>query len=443
MKIKALITIPLILAAVVYIAAKGYIYYTVTDSLDKIKRIAAPIIQLEYGGFGSSLNGSIYLDRVSLTPTGSYDEISIRQLVISGDGPLFLYDLTRGFKRGKPPEQMIITVRQLESPVTNQFITSLMHNFGKDDLELEKRKVEPCSLAGILRSSGLKELGYPSLSINGKMGYRYDKNTGEIQFDLVYELAGVESSSISLKVNRLSPDVVTGKGKMPVIDDLHYVHMVQPGYMKQIVTMCSATAAQTPDAFIDKLFTQPDKYYLESLGFIPGPGLSAMLKQLITRGGELDIWAIPPAGIDPATLSAYRADDLVDLLGITVSYNNKPVNDLRFSLKSRKEKMSASPTKIKRSQNLSPEPGPVASTATTTKSRAKLRYIETDISDLPKYINRRVRIYTIDNSIPKQGLLVSIKHSTVNVEHLLYNGKMIAHLHKSRIAKLEVLRREP
>ncbi|MEJ2529985.1 MAG: hypothetical protein P8Z39_07945 [Gammaproteobacteria bacterium] len=436
MKIKALITIPIVLATVAYITAKGYIYYRVTDSLEKIKRMAAPVIELEYGGLGSSLNGSIYLDKVLLTPTGSYDEVTIRQLVISGDGPLFLYDLAQGFKRGKLPAQMIVTIRQLESPVSSQFFSSLINNLRSGNPALEIQKPDPCSLAGILRSSGLKELGFPSLSINGKMGYRYDKTTGEVQFDLVYELAGVESSNISLKMNRLTTKALTENGKMPIFDDLHYVHMVQPGYMKQIVTMCSANAAQTPDAFIDKLFSQPDKYYLDTLGFIPGPGLTAMLKQLVTHAGELDIWAIPPAGIDPTTLSAYRTEDLIDVLGITVSYNNKPVNDLSFSLKTDRDKPKAA-----QSSYIAPDKAPVTKAATVSKPRAKLRYMETDISDLPKYINHRVRIYTIDNSIPKQGLLVSITHNTVNVEHLLYNGKFTAHLHKSRIAKLEVFRR--
>lgn len=443
MKIKALITIPLLLIVVAYAAAKGYVHYKVTESLDKVIQIMSPFIQIEYGGVGSSLNGSISLDKILVTATGSYDEIRIRRIVISGDGPQFLLDLAQGFDRGKPPEQMQITVQQLESPVSSTFLTSLKNNFDSDKSESRKKRIDPCSLAGILRAEGLKELGYPSLSINGRAGYIYDSTTGETQFDLIYELAGVESSSISMKMNGLSAAAITGEGIMPVFNEVHLVHMIQPGYMKQIVTMCSANTAQTPDKFIDKLFSQPDKYYLDTLGFIPGPGLTTVLRQLIQNAGELDIWAIPPAGIDPSTLSAYRTEDLVDLLGVTVSYNNKLVTDLSFSLESDKHEPKAkvaSPIKVTPLDNPAIVSRPITK---FTPPKSKLRYIVTDMSDLPKYINHRVRIYTIDNNIPKQGLLVSIRHNTLNVEHLLYNGKFTAHLHKSRIAKLEVLRREP
>jgi hypothetical protein len=440
-KIKTLIIIPVILIAVAYLATKGYIHYKVTENLDKVIRVAAPFVHLEYGGVGSSLNGSIYLDKVLVTPTGSYDEISIRRLIITGDGPLFLFDLAQGFDRGELPEQMSIAIQQLESPISSSFLSSLMNTFNNSNSVLKTQKLDPCSLAGILQVAGLKELGFPSLTINSNIGYKYDKASGQVQFDFVNELAGVELSSISLKMNGLSTAVITGLGKMPVLEELHFVTKFEPGYMKQIVTLCSANSAQTPDAYIDRLFTQPDRHYLTTLGFIPGPGLTAMLKQLVTNAGELDVWAIPSSGIDPSTLSAYRTEDLMDLLGVAVSYNNKPVTDLSFSLESTKPKAIPS-SKVAPSPKPILKQRPVATTKTGVKPRSKLRYVETKISDLPKYLNYRVRIYTIDNDIPKRGLLVSIKHQTINVEQLLYNGKMTSHLHMSRITKLEVLRRE-
>lgn len=436
MKYKTLVIIPLLMVGLAYVAMKAYVYYKITDGIEKIIRVTAPFAQLTYGGIGSSLTGSINLDRVAITPTGSYDEVTIRRLVISGDGPLFLLELAQGFDKGRTPEQMFVAVQQLESPVASSFLSSLSNNLGRDKSVPIQQKIDPCSLAGILTSAGLKELGFPSLTINAKMGYRYDQTTEEIQFDLVYELAGVESSSISLKLHGLTTAAIIGDGDMPIFDELHLVHMVQPGYMKQMVTMCAANAAQSPDLFIDSLFTQPDKYYLTTLGFIPGPGLTAMLKQLLTNAGELDIWAIPSSGINPSTLSAYRADDLVNLLGVTVSYNNKPVTDLSFSLESSREKPKAASSSTS-SLKQAPE-----ADATTARPQPALRYIDTPISDLPKYIGYRVRIYTLDNDIPKQGLLISINYDKVNVEHLLYNGKMTAHLHKDRIARLEVLRRE-
>lgn len=440
MKVKTLIIIPLILAAVAYLGAKGYIYYKVKAGLDKMIEVAAPFVQIDYSGIGSSLNGTISVDKVRMTPTGTYDEISIQRIDVRGDGPKFLLDLAQGFDRGEPPEQMAVAIHQLESPISSSFLSSISNPLNKSG---RKTTVETCSIAGILYSVGLKELGFPFLSINGDMDYKHDKAASAVEFKLNYDLAGVESSFLSLKMNGVSAAGIMGLGKPPVLEELHFVRQIEPGYMKQIVTLCSGNSGQTHASFIDGLFSQPDKHYLKTLGFIPGPGLSKMFKQLITNAGQLDIRATPSSEISPAMLSAYKPEDLVYLLGVSVKYNDTPVTDLSYSVESNKTKTKANSSSKEIS---SPTSATIVSSGTSQtivpKSRPRLRYIETDISNLPNYLNYRVRIYTLDNDKPKQGLLVSIKNQTINVEQQLYSGKMTVHLHLSRLAKIEVLRKE-
>lgn len=443
MKLRTLISIPLLVAALGYIGLKGYIYYKVKTELDKMIQVASPVLQIEYSGIGSKLSGTVSIDRVLLTPSGSYDEISIQRLEVSGDGPGFLLDLVQGFNKREPPAKMAIAVHQLESPISSSFLSSIGSPFGKNGSGIWKAEVDSCSLAGILKASGLRELGFPELTINGGMDYNYDKETGEIQFSINYELAGVESSSFHLKASGLTTAGIMGLGKLPVFEQLHLVRNIEPGYMKQIVTLCATNSTQPPDQFIDTLLSRPGKHYLETLGFIPGPGLSAMFRQLITNAGELDIQANPSSEINPANLSAYRPRDLIDLLGISVSYNNKPVTDLSFStqlkkqaLKPKSAKKQSTARHLIKGENQSVDTKPVHT------SRPKLRFIETDISELANYLRYRVRIYTLDNDKPKLGQLVSIKNQTINVEQLLYSGKMTVHLHSSRITKVEVLRSE-
>ncbi len=440
MNIKTLISIPLIVTALAYVGLKGFIYYKTKTELDKMIQTAAPFVQIEYGGISSDLNGTLSIDRVLMTPTGSYDEISIQQLQISGDGPVFLFNLMQGFKDKTPPAMMNIAVKRLESPVSSSFINNVGARLTGSDKGAWKDKTESCSLAGIIKASGLKELGFPGLTIDGVIGYQYDEESNEVEFNINYELAGVESSSFSLKLSGLSAAGMIGAGDPPEIQQLRLVRMIEPGYIKQMITMCAANAQQTPDEFINSVLTRPAKHYLNNLGFIPGPGLSAMFKQLITKAGTLEIQASPSSSINPATLSAYKTSDLVDLLGITVRYNNIPVKDLSISTQLQKKTrdpqkatVTATPTVQVEKKNLAGKP---------IKKRPRLRYIETDLDELKNYLLYRVRVYTLDNNIAKQGVLISIKNQTINVEELLHSGKMTVHLHSSRIARVEVLRRE-
>jgi len=442
-KIKTLISIPLIVTALAYVGLKGYIYYKVKTELDKMIQTASPFLQIEYSGISSDLNGVLSIDRVLLTPTGSYDEISIQRLKISGDGPKFLFDLVQSFNKNSPPEKMSIAIQRLESPISSSFLSSIGASFSSTGKSLWKDQTDSCSLAGILNASGLKELGFPGLTIDGDIGYNYDKESREVAFKVNYALAGVESSSLSLKASGLTAAGVMGLGNPPELEQARLIRDIEPGYMKQMVTMCAANAQQTPDQFIDTVVSRPAKHYLKTLGFIPGPGLSAMFKQLVSKAGNLEIQATPSSNINPASLSAYKPSDLVDLLGITVSYNNVPVKDLSFTTRMQKQTRSTQSA----AETIPPQ-AQVEQQGTTTKitpaprKRPRLRYLETDISELENYLLYRARIYTLDNDKPKQGVLVSIKNQTINVEELLHSGKITVHLHRSRISRVEVLRRE-
>ena len=442
-KIKTLISIPLIVAALAYFGLKGFIYYKVKTELDKMIQTASPFLQIDYSGISSDLNGVLSIDRVLLTPTGSYDEISIQQLKISGDGPKFLFDLVQGFNQNTPPEQMSITIQRLESPISSSFLSKIGSSFSSTGNSIWKDHTDSCSLAGIFKASGLKELGFPELTIDAVVGYHYDQEDREVVFNVNYDLAGVESSRLSLNLSGLTSAGMLGLGTPPELQQLRLIRDIEPGYMRQMVTMCAANAQQTPDQFINSVVSRPAKYHLKNLGFIPGPGLSTMFKQLISQAGRLDIQAAPSSSINPANLSAYKPSDLVDLLGITVSYNNVPVKDLSFSTRMQRKPRSTQPaTETAPPQTQVEQQGPAAQTTPAPRKRPKPRYIETDIAELEKYLLYRVRIYTLDNDNPKQGVLVSIENQTINVEELLHSGKMTVHLHRSRISRVEVLRSE-
>jgi hypothetical protein len=438
-KLKTLLLVPLLIIGLGYVGTKGYIYFKTKERLDKFIRMASPLVQIDYTDVGSELSGKIHINNVTVTPTGTYDEVSIKQLSLSGKGFTFLLDLAGGFENNNFPSQMEIIFDKLQSPVSSSLINNITSTISKTG---KKRQIQTCSIPGILNAVGLKELEIPTITLNGKMGYMFDKEASQADFVIKYDLSGIESTLIEMSISQLPQQVMTGLGKLPVIDKFRMVRQYRPEYIKQIVSYCSTETSLAASAFIDDLFTQSDNYYLKSLGFVPGPGLSDLFRQLITNAGTVEITASPSSEISPVLLKAYRPEDLIDLFGVTATYNGKPITDLSFSMQSSTTAYSRQP-KPKASSSY-----PTAVVAAPTgkpqrsKPRPKLRYLDTKVSDLGNYLNYKVRAFTLNNEKPKSGMLISIVNNTINIEHLLLTGKMTSHLHKDRIERIEVLRKE-
>ncbi len=438
MKLKTLITVPLIIVALVYAGAKGYIYYKVKTGLDKMIALAAPVVQIDYSGIGSELTGSIQIENVRITPTGTYNQLTIQQIEIAGDGYKFLFALARGFDNREIPAQMTISFTKLEMPTTSPFLSNLTSYIAKDG---NKKRLVACTIPGILNAVGLKELDTDSISITGSMGYVFDQDAEQAEYHLRYDLAGVESSSLEMRLSQLSAAGMMGLGQLPIIEELRMVRQFNNKYMQQMIKHCATTANLSTRAFIDDLFTQSDDYYLKTLGFIPGPGLSELFRQLITNAGTVEIRATPSSEISPGILNAYRPEDLVDLFGVTASYNDNPITDLSFSVQPSSPRQKAEPPANASREEIST---PVAPAVKTIRKKPKSRflYLDTDVSDLSNYINYRIRVYTLNNNLPKRGILVSINNNTLNIEQLIFNGKMTSHVNLGDIDKVEVLRRE-
>ncbi len=436
MKIKTLLLVPLIAIAIAYIGVKGYIYYKTKEGLDKIITLASPYVQIDYTDVGSELTGSVSIEHIRITPTGTYDEVTIQKLTLSGDGLGFLLDIAKGFKGNEIPAHMNISFKQLEAPVSSSFISKITSSFSPDD---HKKEIDTCSIPGILSAAGLKDLGLTSISLDGNIGYIYDKEASQAEYSLRYNLAGVESSLFELRLSQLSVQGMMGLGKLPVVEEVRMIRQFEPDYMSKAVEYCAKQTSLPPNEFIDDLFTQSDDYYLKTLGFIPGLGLSDLFRQLITDAGTVEIRAAPSSEISPALLKAYRPEDLVILFGVTASYNGTPITDLSFSMQS-----SAPKTTEKSPESIagSATPTPIQSAPVISKPAPKLRYLDTNIASLKNYINYKVRAYTINNAIPKEGILDSITNNTLNIEHLLFSGKMTSHLNIDRIERIEVLRKE-
>lgn len=445
MKLKTGLLLVLITVGLAYGGAKFYLHKKTKDKLDEWVIMASPFVELAYGEIHSDLRGSLAVDRVYMSSADGA-VVQIGRVQLEGPGPGFLFDLTQGFGNKAPPENLVLKIEALAVPV-DQNLRASFSAFNANGAEAGQ--AEPCTLGGLLKYAGLDNIGMEQMVADAVVGYNLDRSRGEARMFFDYDLKAIESMSLNLALDRLPEPGAVMLGEVPSLTSLELSYKMEPDYAKRMVAHCARQGNTTAGEFLSALFGRSDAYFNSNLGFVPGPGLREMLQNLLTGGGVVQISASPPGDLDPSQLLAYQPQQMVDLLGISVAYNDKPVTDLSMRFSSPGERLSSVPGWSGFGFG---EPEPAEETSvndapdgdvSTPSQRPRMRYVETPVSELPSFVGSSVRLYTVGVPQPKQGILKSYKNSVFSVVQEIYRGKMTAHVARADLARAEVLRSLP
>ncbi|MCB1759687.1 MAG: hypothetical protein KDI68_07895 [Gammaproteobacteria bacterium] len=442
MKLKTGLLLLLIVVGLAYGGAKFYLHKKTKDRLDEWVIMVSPFAELSYGEIHSDLRGSLAVDGIYLSSADGA-VLQIGHVEVEGPGPLFLYDLTRGFGNKAPPESIVFKVTSLSVPV-DQNLRASFPAFETEGAELAP--VEPCTLAGLFRYAGLDNIGMEQMVADAVLGYNFDRSRGEARMFFDYDLKAIESMSLNLAMESLPQPGAVMLGELPSITSLELSYKMEPDYAQRMVAHCAKQADTSPGEFLSALFTRSEAYFQSNLGFVPGPGLRDMLQSLLTVGGVVQISAAP-GELDPGQLFAYQPQQLIEMFGVSVAYNDNPVTDLSMQFAATADNVPAfpawpgletPPAEPEASDSESPEID-----ASTPSRRPRMRYLETPVSELHRFVGSRVRLYTAGVPQPKQGILTSYKNSVFSVVQEIYRGKMTAHVALSDLTRAEVLRSPP
>lgn len=451
MKLKHLLLGIVILTVAVYGGAKTYIYFKAKEELEKLVQMASPFVEISYGDISSDLRGSLKVTDLDLISLAGGESMQIGSLEIKGSGPGFLLELTEGFKKSGPPADMFLTVGRASVPVDQGFganfdITGMGGGSSKPG-----REAKPCTLGGILQHKDVGEIGIDALTADAAFGYHNDRKSGEVKVFIDYQLDNIESLSMELGLGNMPEPGSMVMGQMPSLENFELNYKVEPAYMKRSVEHCAKLAGKDPELFTKELFDQPDSRYARELGFIPGPGIREMLESLISKGGQLAMTAKPSMELDPMVLALSKPEDVIAMLGIELTLDDKPVKDLSMEFPSDGQALSLLPELqfIVDDGKQSAATGPTNPEENNSEDKSgkpgkiELRYLETKVADLHRYVGKKVRLYTNTSEKPKQGYLVSSKGEIVSVKQNVHRGSMTAHLPMALINKAEVLQRVP
>ncbi len=444
MKLKTAFIGLLILAGTLFGGAKGYIYYQVSSELDKIIPLASPFAEIRYQGIGSSLEGSITVENISIYPSDSSDEISIESAQIAGDGLPFLYRLMVGDFQNSPPEKFRLSIKGFSIPLDGDLAARYSNMLEGAKQASGVKDLDGCGLMTGLSLDLLGALGFYAITMDTSLDVDLDPATGRAEMQIGFDLRGVEYSQISLLLTHLpQPGSAIAGAQRPLLSEMSVTHQIDPDFVTKAQQYCAESRGLTVDAFIESMLDMDKQQLAQQLGFIPGPGLIAAIKHFIKDPKEVSFSIHPPEAIAPASLSFYKPEELPEVLNLKLAVNGEPVTDLSFSMPEQTAKPGTRmPGLISQLPDATAAFSPGAERPKKLKRPVPTReYLPTPIAWLHNYMGKSVRIYVDQENAMRKGVLVSMEKDQITIKQRLSGGDMTVQVPLEQISRVEVYRR--
>jgi hypothetical protein len=447
LKLNNLLVALLLITGAVYGGLKGYIHYKFKNAVDDIVAIAKPFARIDYGGLGSSFDGTLTVEDIAISPWAFDDEVQMQVVEIQGPGLGFLLSGAKQFERGEMPEKMRFAMKGVRLDVDGELLGALRDAQSSDwALMMGIQDSSACGLEQIFGPWNMRELGYDGLVVDVGADFNFNKAINELRMALDYSARGIESTSVNMTLSGMKPLAAIRTRVQPQLDDFMVKYSMEPSYASKAIEYCAEANKKTVDEFIQWMVSEDNEYYTHTLGIVPGPGIRGALERFLKNPDEIHISAQPPTALDPSGLQFYTPEDIIELLGLQVFVNNEPVQDLSFQVadtsrfKRKRKPMTKSLESAKATTRM---PGDVRRSA-VTPARAKTSstqgtesYRRVKTRALRDYVGKRVRLHTT-SGMRRDGWLTEIRNGQAVIVPDKYGGGVSIHVPLSRINKAEV-----
>jgi len=442
MKFKRLFVGLLVLAGVLFGGAKGYIYYRVSSELDKMIPLVSPFAEIRYQGISPSFEGSIAIEKISIYPSGSNDEITIESAQIEGDGLPFLYQLTTGSFQNRPPERFGLSVKGFSIPLDGDLAANYTRMLESAKQASGIKDPDGCGLLTGFSPDMMGALGFYAMTMDASLDVNFDPSASRAEMQLGFDIRGVEYSQTSMLLTNVpQPGAMMMGVQKPQFYKMTVTYQIDPDFVTKAQQYCAAARKLTVDAFIESMLNMDEKQLTQQLGFRPGPGLIAAIKSFIKSPNEVSFSIHPPEAIDPASLSFYKPEDLPSVLNLELSVNGEPVTDLSFSVPEQ-QTMGGSGKRVSGLALQLPDAKTVFSPGVgkLKKPAPVWEYVPTPIAQLRRYMDKNVRVYIDQENAVRKGVLMSVEKDQIVIKQRLYGGDMTVQVPLKQISKVEVYR---
>ncbi|WP_020410656.1 hypothetical protein [Hahella ganghwensis] len=384
-------------------------------------------LALSYNWIGSSLDGEVTVEGVTLTPFQLREPILIGEVSLKFDslsdmlGYLSPWSLTEELK---VPDGLTISVKQAQVPLTDNW-----RNYEPDE---ETQGGDFFGLAcGDIDQIGLEELremGYTSLTVDQELSYHYNRfdNTLKVGFDTNIEGMQHIASEMVLEFTDGQNWPPAEGATIPLVQRLTYMHE-DLSYMKRVMLMCGKRANLDQPEFIEASIDKTRRL-LNEAGISLSPEMVTAYRTYLKGDGIVEVTLLPSDSLDLATIPFLPEDSFAESLGFSLKVNRVGIPNASFTLNMQQlTEYLYPPEPIVEAE---PEPQPKAPPPPT--------YRPVELEELELYIEQPAKIIQHSGKVMK-GTLVSVEPFQIILEQQMQSGVVSFHIKKSEITEAQIL----
>ena len=443
MKITHLVAGIAVAAGLIYAGVKGYAHYQIKSSIDETLALARPLADIKYQGLSTDLSGAATLTGISISPHEFPEIFMIDALTLSGpDLDFLIHGFKSSARRGELPAQVELDLRGLHLSTEGHLLRSLDESM-EQVTSLMQIEADGCGIGNSFDREIFSALGYSEILMNLRMGYKFSATVPDIEINLAGSV-GNESMTFTSHLTDVSRDLGDARGTMPKLRDVKLQYRLDPQLTRKVVEYCAEKRGVDIDTYLTQIMQEPDELYMLHLGFVPGPGLRDALQSLLRNPGEMVIEARPYEPLDISQLALYSAEQIPDLLALTVTVNGRTVDDLSVSSLDLSERIDPAALLALQEDGVwvqqfgikptVPERAPSQDPATPATSG---QFVVIDHSKLGDYVGRSVRILASGDR-KRAGRLLKLDRGIATVEEHIHGGTLTTSVALRDIKKVEV-----
>ena len=386
---------------------------------------------------------------ITVQPRGINDLVRIDALRVITPGLDFLLNGEKSMRKGEIPERMGVQIHGARVNL-NGPLAVMLEQIEASQLGEKPSAQQVCSLSSKFMTAQYRELGVDELVFETEFNIERGLSPSQLVMNMHYSLRDIEEADFSMTLDGLGNSIMSVALSTPLLESIKVTYKAEQAFGQRLLDYCTELQGVDVPTFISQLLDRNDEYYVNALGFVPGPGIRAALKQFIQSQGEVRIVAHPDSPLDISKLHLYNPRDWPNLFGLLVTVNGTEVNDLSFSIPKLSEMQrrgEATAFKFPGLDMLYPaskqsvEQQSAAVTPVPRRNqRNRQRYRTVDRKEVSQWVGKNARISTVDGK-RRSGLIMSVKNGIISLEMRIQGGTLSTTVPVAKAHKIEVLDR--
>ncbi|RMF16221.1 MAG: hypothetical protein D6758_08435 [Gammaproteobacteria bacterium] len=431
---KKLIFWPLFLAVVLFGAFKLFVWLTVQEQINALKRDMALTAALDTGWVESELDGTIRIRDVRITPYRWRNTLSLDAVTLKFPSAWALITLGSNLEKGWLPDSLQIELSGGEVPVK-------VVPGSTEDLPVTPLDTlffpRPCGDIRRVDAAALLEMGYGVLTFEARMGWTFDRFDRLLKIDVESLMDGVQRAHLTADLQLFHDLVIPppAASKPPRIIHLE-LDLADLGFEKRLNRLCGGKTGLDESELLVRA-QQNVARAAGSLGLELGAGWLDASRQWMLGDADLRIALNPVPDFEYNMITLMSAESVLDALGFRMTLNGKPYAGL--TLRANTEQLARALTQSESAAEAAP-PEPEPESPSQVPPEPVRQWLEVDPGELEVYLDLPARV-TLHSGKVLEGRLTRVEPYSLELARQVAKGEVGYTIKKVEIKTVEIYTR--